>query len=114
MTLEEFLSQLQSDPQAIAFNDTIAVIDSHYNFTETAFANGDLQNLAGQNNGSCKIFAFGQLHSLSPEHTLQCFGDFYRRDVLENPDGADHQNIRNFMQHQWQGIAFDSQALTNK
>ncbi|GAK84871.1 type III effector HopPmaJ [Vibrio ponticus] len=39
------------------------------------------------------------------------FGDFYRKDVLGNPDGDDHQNIRNFIAHGWNGIKFEGQAL---
>ncbi len=47
--------------------------------------------MAGQNNGSCKIFAFGLAQDLSPEQTLACFGQFYRNDVLGFPENTDHQ-----------------------
>ena len=109
-----FLQQLNDNPEAVVFTDTMAAIDSQYDFTPTAFKNGDLHNEAGQNNGSCKIFAFAQLHGLEVEQTLACFGDFYRKDVLENPQSTDHQNIRNFMQTGWAGIEFQGAALSEK
>ncbi len=114
MELSAFLKQLSTSPGSIAFSDTIATIEALYEFAPTAFRNGNLHNEAGQNNGSCKIFSFAKMHNLTPEQTLHCFGDYYRKDVLGNPDGADHQNIRNFMQTGWAGISFREQALTPK
>lgn len=114
MPLQDFLTQLSTTPDTIEFDDTMTVIDDTYSFTPTAFSNGDCDNEAGQNNGSCKILAFGQLNDLSVEQTLACFGKFYREDVQGNPDGHDHQNIRNFMKSGWSGIIFTKQALTAK
>ncbi len=111
MELNTFLKQLKEAPDSIAFNDTIGLIDAMYEFTPTAFANGTLRSEAGQNNGSCKIFSFARLQQLSPQQTLHCFGDYYRKDVLGNPEGSDHQNIRNFMKNGWEGIRFEGEAL---
>jgi len=33
---------------------------------------------------------------------------------LKNPEGTDHQNIRNFMKSGWDGITFDQNALKDK
>ncbi len=111
-TIEMFLQQLRDTPETIQFNDTMAVIDANYHFTPTAFQNGNQFNAAGENSGSCKLFSFAQLHQLSSAQTLQCFGAYYREDVLSRPTGEDHQNIRNFMRAGWSGIRFDGQALT--
>ena len=110
--MKQFLQTLTTAPTDIAFSDTIAVIDGHYDFIPTAFRNGELQNAGGQNNGSCKVFSFARLNNLSQQQTLHCFGGYYRDDVLLHPDGTDHQNIRNFMKFGWEGIAFDGNALT--
>lgn len=112
--IKNFKRQLASAPQTIQFNDVITLIEKLYAFTPTAFTNGDLVNEEGQNNGSCKIFAFAKKHSLSKEATLQCFGAYYRKDVLENPEGVDHQNIRNFMKHGWEKVRFSSQPLQSR
>jgi len=114
MTLNDFLKKLNDAPDSICFNDTVALIDEYYDFTPTAFTNGAIRNEAGQNNGSCKLFSFARLNSLSPQQTLDCFGDYYRKDVLGNPQGADHQNIRNFMKSGWGGIRFEGEALKPK
>lgn len=114
MNPDIFLQQLQSSPETIEFTDTMSVIESLYDFTETRFSNGDLVNEAGQNSGSCKLFAFAQLKKLSKEQTLACFGAYYRNDVLNNPEGTDHQNIRNFIKNGWDGIAFSDSPLQEK
>jgi hypothetical protein len=112
MELSSFLQRLNDAPGNVTFNDTMAVVDSLYEFTPTAFTNGPLLNETGQNNGSCKLFSFALLHGLSPQQTLNCFGAYYRDDVLKNPEGADHQNIRNFMKTGWAGVKFNGSALT--
>jgi len=43
---------------------------------------------------------------------LACFGRYYFEDVLQNPQGNDHGNIRNFIKTTWQGVEFHSVALT--
>ncbi len=112
MTLEAFLQALKNSPESIEFDQTMAVIDQTYHFTPTAFRNGALTNEAGQNSGSCKIFAFGQLHNLPGAQTLACFGHYYRECVLQHPNGSDHQNIRNFIKTGWAGIEFSGEALS--
>jgi len=112
MQLNDFLNKLKDQAENISFDDTMAVIDANYHFTPSAFRNGETQNAAEQNNGSCKLFAFAQLNNLTEEQTLQCFGDYYRKDVLQNPQGDDHQNIRNFIKSGWAGIAFEASPLT--
>ena len=114
MNLDTLLQTLEHTPERVEFEDAMAVIDACYHFTPTPFKNGDVTNPAGQNPGSCKLFAFAQLHGLSPQQTLACFGRYYREDVLKHPDGTDHQNIRNFIQHGWAGIHFDAAPLTLK
>ena len=114
MELNTFLQYLNVSPDNVAFNDTMAVIEAMYEFTPTPFRNGLLFNEAGQNNGSCKLFSFAQLHKFSTQQTLNCFGDYYRKDVLGKPDGSDHQNIRNFIKGGWDGIEFNGSALIPK
>ena len=108
------IKQLKQDPENIEFNDVISFIDEHYDFIPTQFKNGDIINEANQNNGSCKVFSFAKWNTLSKEETLFLFGDFYRNDVLKNPEGNDHQNIRNFIAFGWEGISFEGEALRTK
>lgn len=116
--LKEFIQRLTLAPQSIEFDEVMALIETHYNYHATDFENGieptKLHNSAGTNEGSCKIFAFAQLHGLNKDQTLACFGAFYRDDVIKHPDGNDHQNIRNFMRSAWSGISFSQAALTPK
>jgi hypothetical protein len=114
MSIDELLNKLKNTPESINFQEVITVVDENYFFTPTAFKNGSTYNEAGQNNGSCKLFAFAQLQNLSKEETLNCFGDYYRKDVLGFPDNTDHQNIRNFISFAWDGIKFDGSALEVK
>ncbi|WP_028304448.1 HopJ type III effector protein [Oceanospirillum maris] len=112
MTLNEFLEKLSSD-QGPEFEETQTIIANLYDYTPSAFSNGSVNNEAGQNEGSCKIFAFAKDQGLNQEATLRCFGRFYQ-DVLNTPDGDDHGNIRNFIAQGWDGIHFEGTALTRK
>ncbi|MEA5460336.1 HopJ type III effector protein [Arcicella sp. LKC2W] len=114
MSLENFLEKLSHSSESIDFAAVIALIDANYDFTPTAFQNGETRNEAGQNSGSCKLFSFAQLQNLSQVQTLACFGAFYNVDVLENPTGDNHQNIRNFIKFGWEGIKFEGNALSLK
>ena len=114
--LETFVGQIKNTPENTEFNDVINIIDQYYLYTPTRFVNGtDNDNVvsdAGGNEGSCKIFSFARIHQLDEVQTLNCFGKYYREDVLNNPEGTDHANIRTFMKHGWDHIKFDNTALT--
>ena len=114
--LETFIQRVKNQ-QTIDFNDTLAIIAAYYDYFPTAFANGlnpVLHNPAGSNEGSCRIFAFAQLHGFSVEQTLNLFGHYYHEDVLAHPAGQDHANIRQFMRDGWAGIDFKGVALLVK
>jgi len=68
MKIEDFKDKLNSK-QEVTFTDTMAVIEANYEFTPTAFTNGKLKNNAGENSGSCKLFAFASIQKLSKEET---------------------------------------------
>lgn len=116
--LDAFIQQIKSQPENIEFQDVISLIDTAYHYTPTPFRNGpvgqSVLSNAGENEGSCKIFAFARLHQLNESQTLNCFGKYYRDEVLPHPEGTDHANIRSFMQHGWEHIAFDAAALKIK
>jgi HopJ type III effector protein len=114
MTLEIFIDKLKTTPKDIAFSETITVIESNYEFTPTAFKNGGLKNNAGENSGSCKLFAFAKLQGFTKEKTLACFGKFFFEDVLNDPNGTGHQNIRNFMKTGFDGLSFEGYPLKEK
>jgi type III HopJ-like effector protein len=114
MELKDFLEKLNAAPESIEFTDTIAVIDSIYEYTPASFSNGEQHNSADQNAGSCKIFAFAKLNNLSEAQTLYCFGKYYREEVLNDPNGDGHQNIRQFIKHGFEGIKFDEEPLRRK
>ena len=112
MTVQELLAQVRTNPESVDFAQVIKVIDEHYDYTPSGFRNGEVVNAAGSNEGSCKIFAFAQLNHLSEMETLALFGKYYRDDVLGNPAGDDHANIRNFILDGWLGIRFDAMPLS--
>ena len=114
MTIQAFIEKLKQTPEAITFAESIATIESNYEFTPTAFQNGNQHNGAGENSGSCKVFAFAKIQQLSQAETLTCFGAYYFEEVLGDLEGTNHQNIRNFMQSGWNGIQFEGDALSLK
>lgn len=111
-SIHELITAVQSESQLheLRFADVLANIKSHYQYTPAAFNNGPLRNPAGENEGSCIIFAFAILHDLTEEQALRCFAEHYQ-GVLDAPEGASHQNIRQFMRTGLPGISFASFPL---
>ncbi|RYY78358.1 MAG: hypothetical protein EOO69_11035 [Moraxellaceae bacterium] len=97
----------------INFKQVLKFIESRYDFEPTAFQNGAQKNAAGENQGSCKVFCFAHLNNFDQLDTLALFAEHYQA-VKDNPDGTDHQNIRQFIHHGWAGIHFEGHALTPK
>mgnify|MGYP000002154154 CR=1 FL=1 len=114
MTNRELINQVRSAPDSVEFEDVMTLINEDYDYVPTVFLNGDIVNDAGTNEGSCKIFYFAQLNALSEIETLSLFGAYYRDDVMGNPAGDDHANIRNFILDGWLGIRFNGTVLTEK
>ena len=118
MSLDDLIQQIKNRPNTVEFEQVMAVIDACYDYTESAFSNGvgddRLENAAGENAGSCRIFAFAQINGLNQSETLVCFGRYFREDVIGHPEGCDHANIRTFMRHGWQGIRFEKTVLVAK
>ena len=114
MKIEVFKNKLKETPEAIQFEDTMAVIETHFEFSPTAFKNGALTNKHNENSGSCKLLAFAKMQGLSKQETLACFGQFYFEEVLNDPNGEGHQNIRNFMKTGFEGLSFQGEPLKKK
>jgi len=115
MTIDELVTIIKTQSDAVEFQEVIGCIEKYFDYTPQHFTNGHghdtVINQAGSNEGSCKIFAFATMEGLSEAETLACFGEYYRQDVLQNPGGDDHANIRTFMRHGWKGIRFEQSAL---
>ena len=113
MIIQEFKTKLKANSTSILFAETMQVIEDNYNFIPTTFTNGDIKNKAGENSGSCKLFAFAKIQKMTKEEALFCFGEHYK-NVLEDENGDSHQNIRNFMKSGFDGLSFESEALELK
>jgi len=118
MTTDDLLNTIKNHQDNVTFEDVMAYITEHYHYTPARFTNGinndTVINEAGTNEGSCKIFALGKMAGLTETETLACFGHYYRDEVLNDPQGDSHANIRSFVKHGWQGIKFDRPALVKK
>lgn len=113
MPLQTFIERIRAGGR-VSFQETLSTISTHYDYTPTRFSNGEVVNEAGSNEGSCRLFYFAKLNGLTESETLALFGDYYWRDVLDNPQGEDHANIRAFMRRGWTGIAYEGEALHPK
>ena len=113
MTTSEYLGKIQQNPEALSFKELMNLIENEYEFTPTAFKNGQCDNAENENSGSCKLFAFAKLQKLQKKEALFCFGEHYK-NVLEDENGTSHQNIRNFMKSGFEGLSFNGEALALK
>lgn len=116
-SLDAFLTRVRSG-EPVEFGDTMGIIAEHYEYRPIRFCNGigesRLVNDPGVNEGSCRIFYFARMHGLSPVETLALFGEYHRTDVLKDPNGQGHQNIRRFMKDGWEGVEFAGEALVSR
>ncbi|QMV62074.1 HopJ type III effector protein [Pseudomonas berkeleyensis] len=109
--LTDLRSRLQQDD--FAFSETLAFVAEHYDYQPSAFRNGDVENAAGQNEGSCKTLGLALLEGFNQDEALRAFGEHYR-SVVATPDGSDHGNIRALMTHGLEGVTFEQQPLKAK
>ena len=73
MIIQQFKTKLKVSPTEINFAETMQVIEDNYTFTPTTFTNGNIKNNAGENSGSCKLFAFAKLQKLQKRRNLILF-----------------------------------------
>lgn len=106
----QLLELLKKD---IQFNDVLEVIANGYAYSPSAFKNGDQYNAENENQGSARVLYAAYLNQLTEKETLHLFGEHFQT-VLNNPDGTDHQNIRQFLQHGWSGVHFEREVLTRR
>lgn len=113
--MNELLRRVRAG-EPVEFAEVQQAIDAAYDYHPTAFRNGlgesPVFNPAGSNEGSCRLLAFARLHQLDEAQTLALFGHYYRDEVLGDPEGSGHANIRAFMRDGWAGVSFDGIALT--
>ncbi|MBD8574848.1 HopJ type III effector protein [Pseudomonas syringae] len=93
-----------------AFADTLTFVAQGYAYQPQAFRNGEVDNAAGQNEGSCKTLGLALLEGLSDEEALLAFGEHYR-SVQATPEGSDHANIRALIKHGLAGVKFEAEPL---
>uniref|UniRef100_A0A7S3JU34 Uncharacterized protein n=1 Tax=Aureoumbra lagunensis TaxID=44058 RepID=A0A7S3JU34_9STRA len=105
--LSAFLQKLRNDDEVIDIKETLEVIEGLYDYSPKPFSIGDeISNEAGQNEGSAKILSFVKLAGVEDlDITLRCFGSAYK-DVLADPEGESHQNIRALMKLGLDAIEF--------
>mmetsp|Transcript_63527 Transcript_63527/g.124738 ORF Transcript_63527/g.124738 Transcript_63527/m.124738 type:complete len:239 (+) Transcript_63527:37-753(+) len=114
--VEEYIAKLKASPTSIAFAETMAMIDANCEYLPNAFNVGDVFSKKGENEGSNKIFSFARLTGLAAdpiETTLAMFGEYYQKDVLGNPSGSDHGNIRGALKLGWPGVVFPNGISTS-
>lgn len=144
MAATQLVTLIGRAPQEIGFQLVMDAVSELYEVKEVPFRVGDVVSAPGQNMGSAKVFSFASISKLDKEATLNLFGDYYRVDVckafsrtrhvravvlppfttlplglcgqvLENPEGSDHANIRAFMKGGWDAVEFpEGLALTAK
>lgn len=106
----QLLELLKRDVQ---FNEVLEVIANGYLYSPSAFNNGDQYNAENQNQGSARVLYAAHLNQLTEEETLHLFGEHFQ-SVLNDPEGTDHQNIRQFLKYGWSGVRFEREVLTSK
>jgi hypothetical protein len=100
------------------FQDVMSVLRRHYEFVPVAFTTGagtakETRNRAGSNAASCLLLAAARRLGFSMPETLALYREHYR-DVLADPEGNAHGNIRALMVNGWDGVVFGGDPLRLK
>jgi len=112
-SLQQLLGAVYERPESLIFSQVLDAIATEFDFSPSAFTNGELKNSAEQNQGSCQVLSFAHQAGLSQTHTLSLFAEHYRA-VLADPTGTNHANIRQFIERGWRGVSFAQTPLTKR
>lgn len=104
-----------AETNTLVFQDVMAMIRRHYECTPVAFSTGrdterQVDNAAGANAASCLLLSFARRLGLDMATTLALYGEHYR-DVLADPQGKSHANIRALLTNGWAGVTFAGDPL---
>lgn len=111
---EMFNNNIDMDSSNLMLEDVLETINSHYETQLLEYRVGNIVNKQGENEATGLILSYAALSNMNQETTLKLWGQYYR-DVLKNPTGTDHANIREFMKTGWKGVPFENGiALTKK
>lgn len=99
----------------VVFQDVISTIRAHYECCPVAFSTGTgtalrTDNAAGTNMASSQLLAYARRLGLDAATALALYGEHYR-DVLADPAGKSHANIRAFMANGWAGVVMTEDPL---
>ena len=89
-TLDTLISQLSADN--LMFADVLAFIERHYHYQPQPFDNGPLHNVAGENQGSCKILGVCLTGSLACDD-VWIFSTLYRHLNGRHKKTADKSTV---------------------
>ncbi len=85
----------------------IAAINAIYSVPPQVFAVGDQENRSGESKGSLAILGFARANGLSNIfEILPMFGEAYD-EVLADPNGTSHANIRALTKHGMDGVVLE-------
>lgn len=111
---EIYNANVEMDADSLTMEGVLELIDAHYESQLLEFQNGDMVNAPGENESSAKLLSYAALSNMDESTTLKLWGQHYR-DVLSDPTGTAHPNIRNFIKYGWAGVPFENGiALTRK
>ena len=111
MEIEQLTPAFLRENPTTPFVAILAYIQANFSYTPQSFQNGTKLNLASENQGSAKVLFFAKQANWSAEDTLLLFAEHYQ-DVVQNPTGTSHENIRQFIQNGWEGVKFDGNVLS--
>jgi hypothetical protein len=103
--IENLLRKVRTDASSLMFAETLEAIELGFEFFGVKFSCGDVVSSSSENTGSSKVLSMAILVGLTDAETLACFGEHYR-DVLADPSGASHANIRALMATGLAGVKF--------
>jgi len=104
---------LSEDVEELSFAQIIDTLDQHFSFLPGAFSVGQVESSESENQKSLRVLAFAQMMQLPKEQALKLWGEHYRQ-VLQEPEGTSHGNIRAFLVGGFEAVRLPSGVISVK
>lgn len=99
-----------SEKKYLLLTATIKALKYFYKIPNSGFSIGNCVNGPNENTGSLLIFMYARAGKqvLSNDQIKELFAEAWD-EVVEDPEGSSHQNIRNFIQYGIAGVVFENE-----
>lgn len=96
---KQFAEDVKANKLQPSMQDSLALVDKHYNYFEVPFSCAEVQNKANENIEAAKLFCFALMTQMNEEQTIRLFG---------GEGNMNDKNLQAFKKYGWSKVSFGS------